>query len=181
MGLRGTSQKPAFLLTLIPAHTTHNVLDTDTHNAMVLLSKIVLTSHRVRAAWVRPLHVSSIAAIAKSPPGHDLRFFQGNVGTLYHEHRFRDQAARSGQHIARGKQKSSSLPYNAALHSADETNDRAGYSRDLEGMAFSERVCSATSLGRKGEARLSDGEGKGVREDSAPSDFLTSLRRALGL
>ncbi|KAI1795025.1 hypothetical protein LXA43DRAFT_1178930 [Ganoderma leucocontextum] len=125
---------------------------------MLVLSKVVLSSSCVSLARVRLLHASSVAAIA-NPPGRDPRLSQGNVCNPNHEHRDdpQDQTARNGQRIAKG------------------------YSGNPEGVGFVEQVGGATSLGRKGEARPSAGEGKGPQEESTPPGFLANWKSKLGL
>ncbi|KAI0329623.1 hypothetical protein GY45DRAFT_1279411 [Cubamyces sp. BRFM 1775] len=128
----------------------------------------------------RLLHASAVNA-SKTPPGKDPRLSQGTVSQEGHRHPkdVHDQAARSGQDVAQGKQ--SAGPYDAASRTGDQKTDRSGLSGNQEGVGFAEQVGSATGTGKKGHPSASEGEGMGGQEESTPPGFIASVKSKLGL
>lgn len=145
-----------------------------------MLANSLRRATRTLPSSARLLH-STPTVFAQAAPGKDPQLSQGSVGQAGNSHPqdVHNQAARSGQQVASGKQ--SSGPHDAASRTGGQQADRSGLSGNQEGVGFADQVGSASATGNKGSTGALAGEGKGGAEESTPPGLVASIKSKLGL
>ena len=139
-----------------------------------------IRSSRVLPASLRFFHASPAVALQPSFALKDFHLSQGTSSRPGHDHPgdSHDQAARAGQRIRSGMQTSG--PYDAASFATGKRATGIDYGGNPEGVGFAEQVGGASAAASEGGSHSATGE-KGGKEESTPSELLTSIKNKLGL